>query len=59
MEKYRIDRKFISHKREPFFDIAKKYIKPYSKVLDIGGGDGFFADYCNRNDFFIFDSNKE
>ena len=52
-------KQYITHKREPFFEIAKKYINESSKVLDIGAGNGAFAKYCNRNDFYLFDGNKE
>jgi len=53
-----IDLKYVTTKREPFFDLAKEFIRPDSKVLDIGAGNGYFAEYCNRSDFYLFDGNK-
>lgn len=52
-----IDIKYATHNREPFFEIATNYIKPESKVLDIGSGNGSFPDYCKRDDFYLFDGN--
>ena len=54
-----IDKKYITHQREPFFEIANALLKPESVVLDVGPGDGSFAKYCNRNDFFMFEGNPE
>ncbi|APY10015.1 hypothetical protein BWZ22_01595 [Seonamhaeicola sp. S2-3] len=54
-----IDKKYITHQREPFFDIAKELIETDSIVLDIGPGDGSFAKYCNRTDFFLFEGNPD
>ena len=54
-----IDLKYVTQERKVFFDIAKKMIFPDFKVLDIGAGDGSFARYCNRKDFYLFDANKE
>lgn len=54
-----IDLKYATHKREPFFEIAKNYILPKSLVLDIGAGDGSFSRYCDRKDFFLFDGNEK
>lgn len=54
-----IDKKYITHKREPFFEIAKKLIKNNSKVLDVGSGDGSFPKYCERNDFYLLEGNIE
>ena len=50
---------YVTHKREPFFDIAKKYISSDKKVLDVGAGDGYFAEYCQRPDFFLFEGNED
>lgn len=52
-----IDKKFITPAREPFFQIALDYINPKSMVLDIGAGNGSFAKYCQREDFYLFDGN--
>lgn len=52
-----IDSKYITHRREPFFQIALDYIEPESTVLDIGAGDGFFSKFCGRNDFCLYDGN--
>lgn len=54
-----IDLKYVTTKREPFFELAKELIQPDSNVLDIGAGNGYFAEYCNRSDFYLFDGNKE
>lgn len=54
-----INPKYITHAREPFFQIALDYISPNSKVLDIGAGNGSFAKYCQRDDFYLYDGNKE
>ena len=54
-----IDKKYATHNREPFFELAKDYIKDTSKVLDIGAGNGAFAKYYNRNDFYLFDGNLQ
>lgn len=51
--------KYATHKRGPFFEIASKYINAESKVLDIGAGIGNFAKFHDRNDFYLFDGNKE
>lgn len=53
-----IDKKYATHNREPFFELAKKYIQPSSKVLDIGSGNGSFSKFCNRDDFYLFDGNE-
>ena len=54
-----IDKKYATHRREPFFELAKDYINDASKVLDIGSGNGAFSEYCNRNDFYLFDGNLQ
>lgn len=51
--------KYATHAREPFFEIASKYIKFNSIVLDIGAGRGDFAAFQNRNDFYLFDGNTQ
>lgn len=51
--------KYYTHKREPFFEIANSYISAESKVLDIGAGEGAFSEYCQRNDFYLFDGNQQ
>lgn len=53
-----VDLKYVTHKREPFFEIAKKYIKKGDAVLDIGAGNGDFADYCQVQDIYLFDGNE-
>lgn len=50
-------KRFVTQKREPFFQIAKELIKLDSKVLDIGAGNGSFAKYCDRYDFYLMDGN--
>lgn len=54
-----IKNKYVTHKREPFFEIATEYIQPNSKVLDIGAGNGAFSKYLQRSDFYLFDGNKQ
>lgn len=54
-----IDKKYITHQRRPFFEIANKLITSKSVVLDVGPGDGSFAKYCNRNDFFMYEGNPK
>lgn len=54
-----INKKFITGKREPFFEIAREYIGSNSSVLDIGCGNGGFSQYFNRKDFYLFDGNKK
>ncbi|MDT0645181.1 class I SAM-dependent methyltransferase [Zunongwangia sp. F260] len=34
-------------------------VKPEDKVLDIGAGEGGFANYCQKKDIFLFDGNPE
>lgn len=53
-----IDKKYATRSREPFFELAKKYIEPSSKVLDIGSGNGSFPKFCQRDDFYLFDGNE-
>lgn len=38
--KYRNIKKYITGEREPFFELAKKYISADSVILDAGSGDG-------------------
>lgn len=54
-----MDFKYVTQRREVFFEIARKYIDEKSLVLDIGAGNGSFAKYCERNDFYLYDGNKE
>ncbi|SHN31815.1 Methyltransferase domain-containing protein [Cyclobacterium lianum] len=54
-----IDKKYITHKREPFFEIARKFIDKGAKVLDVGPGDGSFSAYCGRDDFFLLEGNQD
>lgn len=54
---YMINNKYITHRREPFFEIAKKYIKENDTVLDIGAGNGNFADFSNKREIYLFDGN--
>ncbi|MDF2159407.1 class I SAM-dependent methyltransferase [Algoriphagus sp. CAU 1675] len=54
-----VDKKYITHSREPFFEIAFKYIKSGSKVLDVGPGNGSFSKFCGRNDFYLLDGNED
>ena len=54
-----IDKKYLTHAREPFFEIARDLLTPHSKVLDIGAGNGSFSVFCERNDFFLLEGNAE
>jgi ubiquinone/menaquinone biosynthesis C-methylase UbiE len=54
-----MNKKHITHAREPFFQIAKELISTNSLVLDIGAGNAGFAKYCQRTDFFMVDGNPE
>ena len=54
-----IDKKYVTTRREPFYELARRVIAPSSKVLDIGAGNGDFAAYCNRPDFHLLDGNPE
>lgn len=54
-----IDAKFITYKRDPFYQIALDYIRTDSIVLDVGSGNGSFPKYCKRDDFFLLEGNIE
>ncbi len=54
-----IEEKYITQERAPFFEIATDFIEQTSKVLDVGSGGGEFSEFCKRNDFYHFDSNKD
>lgn len=54
-----MNKKFATHRREPFFGLASPYIEKKSKVLDIGPGSGSFSDFHSRNDFYLFEGNQE
>jgi SAM-dependent methyltransferase len=49
---------FITGAREPFFQMAKDYVKPESVILDIGSGEGNFAKYLGRKDVYMIDGNQ-
>jgi SAM-dependent methyltransferase len=49
---------YATHRREPFFELARPYIAEHSKVLDIGCGHADFAKYFNRTDVYLFDGNE-
>lgn len=51
--------KYFTHKREPFFEIAKERIKKGDTILDVGSGNGSFAEYCQDNNMFLFEGNNE
>ena len=54
-----MNKKYATHKREPFFEIAKKLIKEDSRVLDVGAGNGDFTKYCKYDSMFLFEGNAE
>ena len=49
---------YATHCREPFFEIAKKYMIDKEFILDIGAGAGAFADYIGRKDIYLVDGNR-
>lgn len=55
-----IDKKYITYKREPFFELVRPFLRDDSFVLDIGSGsEANFSKYFKRKDFFLFDGNEE
>ncbi|MDT0642852.1 class I SAM-dependent methyltransferase [Zunongwangia sp. F363] len=52
-----IELKFKTFKRAPFFEIAKQLIKGRDKILDIGAGEGSFADYLQKLDIYLLEGN--
>ena len=54
-----INKKYITSKREPFFEIAREFLDDDSVVLDIGCGNGSFSDYFKKKSFFLYDGNKQ
>jgi len=51
--------KYATHRREPFFEIANTLIKEENKVLDIGAGNGAFADFVGIDNIFLFEGNTK
>ncbi len=49
--------KYVTHSREAFFDIAIDLIRKDDRILDIGPGNGKFADQCNRMDVYFLEAN--
>lgn len=56
MSKYQ---QYTTFERAPFYEVARPYITPTAKVLDIGPGDGSFSKHFNRNDFYLLEGNEE
>lgn len=54
-----IESRFVTHERKVFFELAAEYVKEKDKVLDIGCGDGSFAEVLGRKDVRMLDSNEE
>jgi SAM-dependent methyltransferase len=46
-----------THSREPFFQIARKYYASGSKVLDVGAGNGDFAQLLGDEQVYLVDAN--
>lgn len=53
----KINKKYITDSRAPFFDLANKYIKEDAVVLDVGCGKGEFAKHIKNPDIHMLDSN--
>lgn len=53
----KIEEKYITFRRDPFFQLAKDQIFPGSKVLDVGAGFGSFADFCKLPEIYLFEGN--
>lgn len=51
------DSKYATHQRAPFFELVRTFIKPTSRVLDIGPGMGAFSKHFGRTDFYLFEGN--
>lgn len=51
--------RYTTHSRELFFDIARKYCKEGSKVLDIGPGTGDFGRPLQGCELFLVEGNPE
>jgi|ERR1035437_9867986 SAM-dependent methyltransferase len=56
---YRQVKKYTTHQHAPFFLLVKKYLRESSKILDVGGGDGAFAEIIGRTDTYILDGNHQ
>lgn len=55
-----LNKKYITFKREPFFELVRPYIDKDTVVLDIGSGsEANFSKYFGRKDFYQFDGNKD
>ncbi len=59
MDTFKLNKRYITHQREPFFEVVKKYLTPNSKLLDIGAGNGCFSRYFKRKDFYLMDGNEK
>ncbi len=55
--KYLKFKKYATYAREPFFEIAKKYSEGKKRIMDMGPGDGKFADYLGREDIYLIEGN--
>lgn len=64
-QQYKNVQKYSTYRREPFFELAQKYMSKDSdlKILDIGAGNGFFAEYLKLNakykNLYLLDNNPE
>lgn len=52
-------KKFATHEREPFFEIAKEVVSKGDRILDIGAGNGNFANFCEIEDIYLLDGNQK
>ena len=53
-----MNEKYVTFAREPFFEIAKKLINEGDNVLDIGAGNGAFAEFCEYDTMYLFEGNS-
>ncbi len=57
-KKYKGFIKFAVQSRKPFFELAKEYISKGSRILDIGAGNGEFAEMVSGYEVYLFEGNE-
>lgn len=50
---------YATHKREPFFEIAREYAQSSGPCLDVGAGNGEFAAMLGRDDIYLVEGNPD